>query len=153
MVRRMPKATLAAANLHPVDVSEPIDLTLPRRELYDLLVSKYGKMINDLGKLDYHAWSQMDEEKQRLVLIILEKLRNHKEFGQSVPSIDLEWVLDMLNVFRMEEIRAGLNKAALWLSSNPDRKKKNYRRFLLNWISSESKEVKKETHIHYHGDV
>ncbi len=144
----MNKANRNFANLCPVPLDQVIDLTLPKRELYALLVGKYGKEINELNRLDHRFWSSQDEDGQRMILIILEKLRIHSEFGQSQPPIDLKWILDMLTVFRMEEIRAGLNKAALWISSNPERKKKNYRRFLLNWITTESDRGKREVHYH-----
>jgi len=140
------KATLRAAKIETIDPDAPVDLSLPEETLYIHLLAKYGKQINDLDRLDHRFWERRERDGQLAVLRLLERIRQHRDFGKSVPPIDLIWILELLKVFRMEEIRQELNKAALWLASNPERKKKNYRKFLTGWLSR----AQQKQEIHYH---
>jgi hypothetical protein len=140
------KVTLAAANIEVIDPEMPVDLKLPEQRRYELLQAKYGKQINDLCKMDYHFWERGGYDGKLAILTLLEKMNQHKEFGKSQPPLDIEWIINVLKVFRMEELRSEMNKAALWLVSNPERRKKNYRKFLTSWLTR----AQQKQEVHYH---
>ncbi len=147
------RATLAAAKFEVVDPAAPVDLSLPEHKRYESLLAKYGKQINDLSPLDYRFFERGDYEGKLAVLSLLERISQHKYFGSSQPKIDLEFLLNLLKVFRMEEIRTQMNKAVLWLNADPKRKKKNYRTFLVGWLSRAQQKSEVHYHVHDRGDA
>jgi hypothetical protein len=71
----------------------------------------------------------------------LDELLQNMFFATSTPEIDLEFVQDLLDVYDIGTLKREIKKAKLWLVSNPGREKKNYRKFITNWMSNSERKV------------
>jgi hypothetical protein len=83
--------------------------------------------------------TEADVSREAHLEILLERLQNHPEFSKSKPEINREWWFSTTHGMQIEFIRAQLIDMHNWLMDNPDRLKKNYRRFIGNWLRGESK--------------
>lgn len=74
---------------------------------------------------------------QELANGMLPKLAQHPILGKSKPEWDGEFITILIETYGYEPLRKELNKIHLWCLANPDRaaKKKNWRRFVLNWMN------------------
>ena len=68
------------------------------------------------------------------VLKVLNELRKDGEFSRIK---DIEKFSEKLfwAHYKRKDIPSEIRKASLWIFSNPKRKKKNYSRFLTNWMA------------------
>lgn len=72
-----------------------------------------------------------------LVDDLLQKLQQHPYLGKSNPGWDREFILILLGLYGDADLRRELNKINAWCLANPEKaaRKKNYRRFVLNWMN------------------
>lgn len=78
-------------------------------------------------------------EWQARVNRLLEALERHELFGQSVPPWDYDFVELLLKSYDEKILRQELNKMVIWLKADPKRRKKNYRKFVVNWMNRREK--------------
>jgi hypothetical protein len=93
-------------------------------------------------------WRSMSDGHKGELLTLYRRLAGNIYFGQSRPPITLDWLIVLNSVYPLSYIRAKINIAYLWLKDNPDRTKKNYRRFLSNFM----RENKPQFIYHIKGD-
>ena len=98
---------------------------------------KYQDQIDSLDDIEADIWDSMKDHKRNRILVLLNKLNNNKFFGKSTPEIDLPFVIMVQNQHGLRLLRNKLNDMYTWLVANPNKRKKNYRRFILNWLKSE----------------
>ncbi|MDD5061469.1 MAG: hypothetical protein PHN44_04200 [Candidatus Marinimicrobia bacterium] len=79
-------------------------------------------------------WRGMSDAHKGEMLMLLRRLRENFYFGQSKPPITLDWLIVLNSIYPLSFIRPRINIAYLWLKDNPDRIKKNYRRFISNFM-------------------
>jgi hypothetical protein len=79
-------------------------------------------------------WRGISDAHKGEMLMLLRRLRENFYFGQSRPPITLDWLIVLNSIYPLSYIRPRINIAYLWLKDNPDRVKKNYRRFLSNFM-------------------
>ena len=93
----------------------------------------------DIYKQELEA---LEEEKRQAwnnkIFKLTLKLQQHPFFGKSQPKIDFDFVAELVRVYGYENLRQELNKMHIWLKANPHRAKKNYRRFIVNWMNRSS---------------
>ncbi len=163
MTIRSAKMQKLRVNLPPmqkISLTDPVSFVdengqaIPRNELYDTLYAKYYKQYNELEDADRRTFERQDINTRLDTYKLLERLRHKKFFRDSKPEIDLEFVLVLLVNYRMEDLRTQLNDMYAWLLADPNRQKKNYRRFINNWMAGWKRNGKKsiEIHNHYHGE-
>jgi len=80
----------------------------------------------------------------RQIQQLYERLQKNEYFGKSRPPIDYEFVALMVKTYGLNELRMELNKMLLWLKANPNRTKKNYRKFIVNWMN------RRQSNLHIH---
>jgi len=98
------------------------------------IVGKYRTEIDELHSADRKVWDAWDIARQADVLELLGKIRENRYFGTSVPVIDLTFLVILCSQYNIGHVRSKLRKAYLWLVSNPGKEKKNYRRFIANFM-------------------
>ena len=105
------------------------------------IIGKYLKEINKLHPADRKVWDAWEIKKQADVLELMEKIRENRYFGASVPVIDLTFLVILCSQYNLGHVRSKLRKAYLWLVSNPGKEKKNYRRFIMNFMEDRKYET------------
>jgi hypothetical protein len=141
--------------LQKISLSEPVEMEgIPVNELYDTLYAKYYLQYEEMENSDQSAFDRQDFHTRLATLKLLERLRHKKFFRESKPAIDLEFVLVLLQNYRLEDLRTELNTMYAWLIADPKRQKQNYRRFINTWMAKWKSNGKKsiEIHNHYHGE-
>ena len=98
------------------------------------ILAEYAKEIEALYPSDLEVWNTWQDSKKVEVLMILDKIRKNRYFGKSKPPIDLTFIIVLCSQYNMNHVRGKLNKAYLWLLSNPEKEKKNYRKFIMNFM-------------------
>lgn len=68
---------------------------------------------------------------------LFQKIKQHEFLSKSTPPWDEEFVALLIDIYGYEDLRRELNKIHAWCMANPEKaaKKKNYRRFVLNWMN------------------
>lgn len=89
---------------------------------------------------------QQDRNKKAVIDHLLEQLRSTRFFKDSKPAIDFEFVENLIKTYGEKELRQELNKMYVWLLADPRRRKKNYRRFIVNWMNNKEKRFYIEWH-------
>lgn len=90
--------------------------------------------IASLSEPEATIWKSMSDTHKDEMLMLYKRLSDNIYFGQSKPPITLDWLIVLNSIYTISHIRAKLNQAYLWLKDNPDRAKKNYRRFISNFM-------------------
>jgi len=105
-----------------------------KRRMQDEIIEKYRADIEGLHSSEREIWDVWTDVKKADVLKILGKVRRNRFFGKSKPPIDLTFLVVLCSQYNNGHIDRKLNKAYLWLVSNPGREKINYRRFIMNFM-------------------
>lgn len=105
------------------------------------LFEKYREQIEKLESMEKEIWEGLKKERQVKFLKIVEKCGKYKFYKDSKPPIDLDFVITMYSSIGLARFRKALNDGYAWLKANPNRTKKNYRRFLMNWAKGQDKNV------------
>lgn len=68
---------------------------------------------------------------------LFHKIQQHQFLSRSAPPWDMEFVALLIDIYGYSDLRRELNKIHAWCMANPEKaaKKKNYRRFVLNWMN------------------
>ncbi|EHO40386.1 hypothetical protein Calab_1512 [Caldithrix abyssi DSM 13497] len=85
------------------------------------------------------AAQQANVNKKDVVERLLKKINETRFFKDSKPAIDFEFVEHLVKTYGEKELRQELNKMYVWLLADPRRRKKNYRRFIVNWLNNKDK--------------
>ncbi len=99
------------------------------------LTSKYQSEIDDLDSVELEAWNKFSVKKKNAVLGFRAKMDTNRYFKTSRPRIDMLFMVMLANNHSITHIRERLTNAHKWLVANSDKHKKNYRRFLLNFMT------------------
>ncbi len=67
---------------------------------------------------------------------LLKKIQQDPFFSISKPPIDFDFLAKMVATYGFSTLKRELNKMHLWLLADPRRRKKNYRRFIVNWMNN-----------------
>jgi len=70
---------------------------------------------------------------------LLNQLNENEFFGKSQPPFDHTFVDLLIRTYGEQELRKELNKMYAWLKADPRRVKKNYRKFVVNWMNNREK--------------
>ena len=98
------------------------------------ILAEYAHEIETLYPSDREVWDTWQDSKKAEILMILSKIRKNRYFGKSKPPIDLTFLIVLCSQYDVKHVKEKLNKAYLWLLSNPDKQKKNYRKFIMNFM-------------------
>lgn len=91
--------------------------------------------IENLSEPEASIWRNMSDAHKGELITLRHKLEGNIYFGKSKPPIDLAFLIVLNSQYPISHIRERVNRAYLWLVANPERAKKNYRRFLLNFMN------------------
>ena len=84
--------------------------------------------------------------KKEIIKRLLKQLNETRFFKDSKPAIDFEFTEHLLMTYGEKTVREELNKMYVWLLADPRRRKKNYRRFIVNWLNNKEKRFYIEWH-------
>lgn len=70
---------------------------------------------------------------------LLEDLQRFEPFCRSKPQWDFDFVKILIVTYGEPKLRSELNKMRAWLLADPSRQKKNYRKFVVNWMNRHDK--------------
>ena len=107
---------------------------------YKTVIYEYRDAIERLHPPDRKIWDVWGELKQADILGMLSRIRENRYFGKSKPEIDLTFLVVLCSQYSNSHVSRKLNKAYLWLLSNPGKEKKNYRRFIMNFMEDRTYE-------------
>lgn len=105
------------------------------------LFERYQGQIEELEGMEEELWQGLSQKRKINLLEITEKCNKYKFYRDSKPAIDLDFVITMYNSVGLSRFRKALNDGYAWLKANPNRTKKNYRRFIMNWAKNQGKNV------------
>ncbi len=87
--------------------------------------------------------AQQEREKrwQELVDRVMQYIESHPFFSKSKPPFDRDFVESLITFYGVETLRLEFKKMTLWLKADPRRQKKNYRRFVVNWLNRRDQKI------------
>jgi hypothetical protein len=102
---------------------------------------KYADQIENLHNPPRKLWRNMSIKQKARTIYILDDVTSYEFFKDSKPEIDLAYMIITIKNHGFSKIKNNIDKAYEWLVANPNKRKKNYRRFLTNWLKSENGNV------------
>ncbi len=85
------------------------------------------------------ANQEQELNKNESIERLVKQINETRFFKDSKPPIDFEFVENLVKIYGEKELRQELNKMYVWLLADPRRRKKNYRRFIVNWLNNKDK--------------
>ncbi len=92
-------------------------------------------MQEELARLRQASQQQWQKELDEQITRVLTYCQNHRYFGQSKPPFDRPFVEMLIKTYGLDTLRTEFKKMTVWLMADPRRQKKNYRRFVVNWLN------------------
>lgn len=98
------------------------------------ILHEFQNRIDELHPADRKIWDAWTDRRKVDTLGLLRKVSENRFFGKSKPPVNLTFLVVLGSQYDNGNIARKLNKAYLWLVSNPGREKTNYRRFIMNFM-------------------